>query len=62
MEDDLESVALPDSDVNNLLESATNDNLELVSLLAGLESKSKFISNLNLNNIDLVQTLINLLE
>ena len=62
MENDLESVALPDGDVNHSTTSATNDNLELVRLLAGLELKSKLISNLTLNNVDLVQTLINLVE
>ncbi len=62
MEDDLESVALLDGDVNKPRQSATSENQELASLLPGLESKSKFIYNLNLNNVDLVQALINLVE
>ncbi len=54
MEDELESVALPDSGVNKPTPSATNENLELTRLLAGLELKPEIIANISLNNVDLV--------
>ena len=60
MEEESKSVALPDGDVNNSTTSATDDNLELARLLAGLEFEPETIAKISLNNVDLLQALINL--